>query len=200
MKGKGIIEYSDIRNLSSAQKGVITKKWNEWSFAVNRPESFHIVRVGKERQKVLHDLGFKITKRGVAYIPLYEYQSAKIKKDGIVYQSGNLTEKTFFTSAQTFHRKAEELLKKPIQHNQTYTARIGDSGAFHRAAFRKYSDLVAYLSTMKFNDKKPRHDMYQLISLVTIDGKRMTEKQVKKAKQDRKNAAKKERAVKTRNR
>lgn len=168
LKRLGLVTYDLRKPLSSGQKSQITKLRQTWGHAIKAPEAFHKARVSDKRAKELKAAGFKVTPRGVAFIPLSGHDSARIEKGAIVYRSRDgVSEKTFLTDHKHFFSQLRSLMDTPLPKNTMVTVRIGDRNPFKRR-LNSYAELYYYLE----NDFEPNDDgenkahLFSLMSIV----------------------------------
>lgn len=173
LRSWGIIDksYQFNKPLNKYQKGVITKKMQEYGHAVRRPELFHIATVAASTKKLIKRAGYKVTKTGKVLIPLREYTSATITKNKIVFKNGRGLEDTqFLSNEKNFLEKLKSLTSKKLSLNKMVTLKIGDNSPFSKR-FSNYRELYHYLNE-EFSPKDIRGGRQlkkaQILPLISI--------------------------------
>jgi hypothetical protein len=171
VKRLGVIDYDLRRTLTPAQKGVITKKFNEYGLG----NDITVRVIGKAKSKLLKDSGFKVfkSKSGVYKTVLPFSGDVHIKRNSIVQKtdSGKTTFITHLGDREHFFERAKRQLAN-LKKGESLTLRIGDNNMFRQKRFHDFNSFYHYVSqwTPDSVEAQPRREeLMQLMQTVVIN-------------------------------
>lgn len=181
LKKAGFVDYDLRRNLTQAQKGVITKAWNKNSAVITHADNFVSRKVAPKTADKMKRDGYTVNKKGRVFVQLEGYEKVQIKshaKTGgrditVIRATGNKKSVTKVLVGKELVDALENFDDKKLKKNQFVTIRIGDNAAF-KQSYKGKALLMNYIKN-SFNPKDKGTDKDYLISqmsIVTIEGAR----------------------------
>lgn len=162
----GLINYDFRRKLTSSQKGNIKKLYNKWYSIVKHPELFHAANVNKADAQVFSKSKYKVTPRNRVFIPLHDFDTAKIDHGKIILKKNGKKETIYPVGHKDFHAQLKKFAARPLKNNQMLTVKIGTSQAFSQR-FNSYESLYKYIAE-EFEPKDPGESKENLMALMSI--------------------------------
>lgn len=166
LKRAGIVKYDLRRNLTPAQKSVITRQWNRYGELITNTERYARRHVSNKRIKELKKHGYK-THGNTAWIPMNGYENVHIKHGKIVYRGADKGRDVLLDTGANILRRLTKLTRKQLPPGQRVTVKIGENDRFS-IVFASYKELENYLRAWHPENPKHENERENLINQMSI--------------------------------